>query len=439
MEQTTGHRRRAAPWALALLSAMIAAVMLLLSAPAALADTDDTGTDQEVTDYFFAGVIQHDREPISGVIVSIEGNGFSAETETDETGRWTLYVPEKDTYVLTVDEDTLPEGVIVEGDSASQEVEFGQANRVVVNLFLGEGVRETTSFIDQFTERLINGLNFGLLLALASIGVSLIFGTMNLTNFAHAEMVSFGAIMAMLFGVTLALPLWLTVPIVVVLGGVFGWAMDVGLWKPLRRRGMGIVPLMIVSIGLSFAVRYIFLFFIGGNTTQLPYAGSPKISLWGPIRLSVVDMLSMGISLVVIVGMAFWLLYTRTGKATRAISDNPQLAAASGINVDRVIRTVWIVASALAALAGILWAYFRPGVRWDMGVHILLLIFAAVCLGGLGTAFGALIGAIIVGILVEVSTLWIPSDLKYVGALAVLILVLLLRPQGILGRKERIG
>src|SRR5690606_39495219 len=100
---------------------------------------------------------------------------------------------------------------------------------VVVNLFLGEGVRETTSFLDQFTERLINGLNFGLLLALASIGVSLIFGTMNLTNFAHAEMVSFGAIMAILFGVTLALTLRLTVPIVVVLGGVFGWAMDAGL------------------------------------------------------------------------------------------------------------------------------------------------------------------------------------------------------------------
>ena len=104
-----------------------------------------------------------------------------------------------------------------------------------------------------------------------------------------------------------------------------------------------------------------------------------------------------------------------------------------------MIRTVWILAASLAALGGVLWGYFRPGVRWDMGVHILLLIFAAVTLGGLGTAFGALIGAMIVGILVEVSTLWLPADLKYVGALAVLILVLLVRPQGILGRKERIG
>jgi branched-chain amino acid transport system permease protein len=107
--------------------------------------------------------------------------------------------------------------------------------------------------------------------------------------------------------------------------------------------------------------------------------------------------------------------------------------------VDRVIRPVWIVAAALAGLAGVLWAYFRPGIKWDMGAQILLLIFAAVTLGGLGTAFGALLGALVVGILVEVSSLVIPSDLKYVGALVVLIVILLVRPQGILGRKERIG
>ena len=147
----------------------------------------------------------------------------------------------------------------------------------------------------------------------------------------------------------------------------------------------------------------------------------------------------MGISIVVLAAVAFWLLRTRIGKATRAISDNASLAAASGIDVDRVIRIVWILGSALAGLSGILWAYFRPGIKWDMGTGILLLIFAAVTLGGLGTAFGALVGSIIIGLLVEVSTLWIPSDLKYVGALVVLILVLLVRPQGILGRKERIG
>jgi len=141
----------------------------------------------------------------------------------------------------------------------------------------------------------------------------------------------------------------------------------------------------------------------------------------------------------VILAVAYFLLGTRIGKATRAISDNPQLASASGINVDRVVRIVWILAGVLAALSGILWAYFRPGVKWDMGTQMLLLIFAAITLGGLGTAFGALLGALIVGVVVEVSTLWIPSDLKYAGALVVLILILLVRPQGLLGRKERLG
>jgi branched-chain amino acid transport system permease protein len=141
----------------------------------------------------------------------------------------------------------------------------------------------------------------------------------------------------------------------------------------------------------------------------------------------------------VIVAFALWLTKSRLGKATRAISDNPSLAAASGIDVDRVVRVVWIISGALAGLAGILYAYYRPGIRWDMGAQILLLVFAAVTLGGLGTAFGALVGSIIIGVLVEASSLWIPADLRYAGALVVLIIILLVRPQGILGRRERIG
>ncbi|NQD87493.1 branched-chain amino acid ABC transporter permease, partial [Paenarthrobacter sp. CM16] len=120
--------------------------------------------------------------------------------------------------------------------------------------------------------------------------------------------------------------------------------------------------------------------------------------------------------------------------------DNPALAAASGIDVDSVIRIVWIVGGVLASLGGILWAYYRPGVTFDMGSQILLLIFAGVTLGGLGTVFGALIGSIVVGIFVELTTVFgLPADLKYVGALFIMIVVLLFRPQGILGRRERVG
>ena len=455
MGPTTVATRGIPRWVVVLAGVLMAAAMLFLSSPSgafASASAPDTpGGDQEQTEFYFGGVITFDGEPVADVVISVDGGGFEAETITDADGKWRLYVPEKDEYTLVVDEDTLPDGVIVDpaqlpegmqpnsGTTASFDVEFGATGTKIVNLFLGEGERLTTSFWDQFSERLISGVNFGLLLALAAVGVSLIFGTTGLTNFAHAEMLTFGAIIALVFA-NMGLPMWLVIPIVIVFGAAFGWALDAGLWRPLRRKGLGLVQLMIVSIGLSLAVRYTYQFFIGGGTYQLPGAGAPRDIRVGPIAVSWIDLLSMGISIVLLLAVAFWLLRTRIGKATRAISDNPGLAAASGINVDRVIRIVWVLSASLAAVAGILWAYFRPGVKWDMGVQVLLLIFAAVTLGGLGTAFGALIGSLIVGILVELSTLLgIPPDMKYVGALAVLIIILLVRPQGLLGRKERLG
>ncbi|GAA3204062.1 branched-chain amino acid ABC transporter permease [Microbacterium terregens] len=439
MGSTTTLAGRTLKWLIIAIGTLLAATLLVLQAPgAAHADApDEPGGDQEKTSFYFAGTITNKDEPLPDVRVSVEGNGFEAETLTGADGRWRLYVPEKDTYSLEVDESTLPEGVIVEDNP--RDVEFGLTGSAIVNIFLSPGERTQTSFLDQVLDRLANGLNFGLLLALAAIGVSLIFGTTGLTNFAHAEMITYGAVIALVFGVWLAWPMWIVIPVVILLGGVLGWGLDAGLWQPLRRKGLGLVQLMIVSIGLSLAGRYVFQFFIGGSTYQLPGAGGARDIHIGPISLSLLDVISMGISIVLLAAVAFWLLRTRIGKATRAISDNPGLAAASGINVDRVIRIVWILSAALAAIAGVLWAYFRPGIKWDMGTQVLLLVFAAVTLGGLGTAFGALLGSIIVGILVEISTLWIPPDMKYVGALAVLIIILLVRPQGILGRKERLG
>jgi branched-chain amino acid transport system permease protein len=279
------------------------------------------------------------------------------------------------------------------------------------------------------------------MLALAAVGLPLVYGTTAIANFAHAEMVTFGPVIvgALAATATLAMPVYFAIPIAIVLSAVLGLMLDVVIWRPLRRRRVGTVQLMIVSIGLSLTMRYVFQFFIGGGTSQLPYAAMKKIPLFGVVQMSIIDMASIAISIVVIVGFALWLTYSRIGKATRAISDNAPLAAASGIDVDFVVRVVWIISGAMAGLAGILYAYYRPGLKWDMGTQVLLLMFAAVTLGGRGTAFGALIGSIIVGLLVELSTLWIPADLKFAGALVVLIVILLFRPQGILGRRERIG
>lgn len=385
------------------------------------------------------GNVRIDRAPIENVRIIVEGGGYIAETVTDENGRWFIGVPQPGVYKVTLDESTLPEGVSVVEGSATQEVEFGRSDRVVKNFFIGETSFNQVSVVDQVISRIIYGINFGLMLGLAAVGLSLVFGTTGLSNFAHGEMVTFGAIATFLLSSVVGLPIWLAIPVGVALSAGFGWTLDAGLFRPVRKKGLGIVQLMIVSIGLSLMLRYIMQFFVGGATQQLPGFDSPKIPLFGAVALSVTDIASMLLSIGVFVAFAYWLLKTKTGKATRAISDNPDLAAASGIDVDKVIRIVWIIAAGMAGLAGVLWAYFRPGIKWDMGTQILLLIFAAVVLGGLGTAFGALVGALIVGILIETSGLLIPADLKYVGALVVLILVLLVRPQGLLGRKQRVG
>ncbi len=438
MSNTSRLRQRRSRWHAVTFVAMVGA-FLMLGSPAM---ADEVGEDEP---FKISGNVKLDGQPLEDVRLTVTGNGVDLEVETDAEGQWRAGVPERDAYTVTLDEETLPEGIAVVDETGEdetpneKEVEIGPGGRVTMNFFIGEGERNTVSFVDQLVSRSIDGVNFGLMLGLAAVGISLVFGTTGLSNFAHAEMVTFGAVIALLLGVTMSLPMWIAIPLTVVVSAAFGWALDAGLWKPLRRRGLGIVQLMIVSIGLSLALRYVFQFFIGGGTLQLPGSNAAQIQLFGNVQLSWIDLASMGISILVIIGFAAWLMLSKIGKATRAVSDNASLAAASGIDVDRVVRIVWIVAAAMAGLSGVLYAYFRPGIKWDMGAQILLLVFAAVTLGGLGTAFGALIGAIIVGVMVEISGLWIPSDLKYVGALGILILVLLFRPQGILGRRERIG
>lgn len=431
----TDIRRRRALVAL-LAGAFGGALLFGLAAPAAA----DTGARTEDYPQAIAGNVRAEGEPIEGATVRVTGgDDFEGEDTTDAKGTWRVPVPSKDgVWTVELVESSLPSGVSVpDGFAFTTEAEFGATSTVTRNFTLGAAERNTTSFWDQFLSRAVNGLNFGLMLALAAIGATLVYGTTGLANFAHGEMVTFGALVALL--ASNVVPIWVAIPIAVIVSALFGLGLDAGIWRPLRRKGLGLVQLMIVSIGLSLALRYIIQMFIGGRTQQLPGAVAATIPGLGPIRLTITDVISMGISVVVILIFAWWLMRTRIGRATRAVSDNPSLAAASGIDVDGVVRIVWVIAAALAGLSGILWAYFRPGIKWDMGTSILLLMFAAITLGGLGTAFGALVGSIIVGLLVELSTLWIPSDLKYVGALVVLIVVLLFRPQGILGRKERIG
>jgi branched-chain amino acid transport system permease protein len=337
-----------------------------------------------------------------------------------------------------LDVDTLPDGVgLVEGAEAlAFEVLPGQRRPLIFEL--GARDRASESDLDRFPQLLFEGIKFGLVIALCAVGLSLIFGTTGLTNFAHGEMVTWGAIVAWYANVRWGMQLLPATFVAIAIGGFTGAVLDRILWRPLRRRGMSLIAMMIVSIGLSLLVRNYFQFLFGASVRPYnDYVIQKGIDL-GPITAAPKDFWVIGLSIVVLVLFALFLQYTKLGKATRAVADNPDLAASSGIDVDRVINVVWALGGGLAALGGIAFAVSER-VGFSMGFQLLLLMFAGITLGGLGTAYGALLGSLIVGILVQVSTLVIPIELKNAGALAVLIIVLLVRPQGILGKAERIG
>jgi branched-chain amino acid transport system permease protein len=281
-------------------------------------------------------------------------------------------------------------------------------------------------------------LRLGLLLALASIGLSLIYGTTGLSSFSHAEQVTLGGLLGYTFANVLGLNIVLTTIIVVIITGATGWLQDAFIWKPLRKKGLSLNQMIIVTIGLALALQYTFQMFYGASTVRI-IQNNPDTFTIGPVTLTFESLGAMGVSVVVLILVGLFLLKTRVGRATRAVSDNPALAAASGIDVDRIIRLVWTIATALAGLSGVMLGLVLNGVNWQTGMQLLLLMFAAVTLGGLGTAFGALIGSLIIGMTVELANFVMPGDFKYATALLLLILILLVRPQGIFGRKERIG
>jgi branched-chain amino acid transport system permease protein len=301
---------------------------------------------------------------------------------------------------------------------------------------LGVDTRVETPILDQIAIRAFAGLNLGLLLAIAAIGISLIFGTTGLSNFAHGEMVTFGALTTWLFYAVLDFPLIVSAVITIALSAAFGWLQDAGLWKPLRGRRLGLNQMMIVSIGLGIFLRYVLLIIFDGETKVI--SGDFQAVEFGPIITTANSIGSMAISMVTLAAVALFLTRTRIGKATRAVSDNASLAASTGIDVEKIIRIVWVVAGALTGLAGMLYG-LQFQANWLTGFQILLLLFAATTLGGLGTSLGATVGALIIGFVVELSSLVLPADLKYAASLIILILVLLVRPQGVLGKKQRIG
>ncbi len=407
-------------------------------ASAQQATCDSTGVRARVQDQS-----EGERTPIAGVeiVVVDSAGGEVGRQETDDTGTALICLDAgPGDYTVTLNEDTLPDDAALAGESefVLNEGSFLTSIRNLV-FFTGESSRQSIPFHERLAQRTVDGIRLGLILAITSVGLSLIFGTTGLTNFAHGELVTFGGMMVYLFSETIGLPLTVGTVIAVALGGLLGYVLNAGLFAPLRRRRMGLVSQMVVTVGLALLLRNVYLFQFGGDFRFLSAYNSQVAWDLGPVAITPRDFTITVVSFAVLVTVALVLQRTRLGKATRAVSDNGELASATGIDTAKIIRFVWISGAALAALGGV----FRgldEGINPDMGGGLLFLMFAAVTLGGLGSAYGALLGGFIIGVLVEVSTLFgVPTELKTVPALVVLILVLLVRPQGILGQRQRVG
>ena len=383
------------------------------------------------------------RTPVEGVTINVlKADGTPiGEAVTGKDGLCTISVPSRDDYVIELNLATLPDGqtlIDAEKQKVSVNRDLFTTNTKRVTFFTGEGANAGASSSERILQRLSDGIRLGLIIAMCSVGLSLVFGTTGLTNFAHGEMVTFGGLVAFYFNVILEIPILISGPVVILMGGLFGLLLNWGIFARLTKRGVTLLSQLVVTVGLSLMLRNIYLFQFGGRTKQLSsYSKQVNLEI-GPIGITPRDLTTAILGVIILVSVALFLQRSRLGKAIRAVSDNVQLASATGIDTRKVIKIVWFAGGALAATGGI----FRgldEQVSFSMGSDLLFLMFAGITLGGLGSAFGALIGGFFIGIFVEMSSLYFPSELKVAPALFILIVMLVVRPQGLLGKSQRVG
>jgi neutral amino acid transport system permease protein len=282
----------------------------------------------------------------------------------------------------------------------------------------------------------LNGLTLGSIYALGAVGLTLVYGILKLVNFAHGDFLTFGAYMAFLANVTWGLPLFLAVLFAMALTAVLGLLFERLMWGPMREREAGLLQLLLMAIGLAFVIRNAVQFAWGTEVRSLDVNVTSSVEFLG-LRIGRTELLVIVVGVAVLVGVGILLRRTLLGKRMRALADNLDLAETAGIDTERIVLYTWLFAGALAGLAGVL-AGAVTNVRPEMGFALLLPIFAAVILGGIGDAFGALAGGLLLGVMIEWSTLFIDFRWKTAVGFAVLILVLIVRPQGIFGRARAV-
>ena len=289
-----------------------------------------------------------------------------------------------------------------------------------------------------FLQLLVNGLVTGSVYAIAAVGISLVYGILRLVNFAYGDMMTFGAFAGFFANATLGLPMIASALFGMVAVAGLSVALDVVLWRPLRLRRAGFMSLFLASIGVALVLRQAILLVWGPQPRA--YDVDPfKVYVVGDVRLSLAQVATIAAAAVAIVAIGLFLARSSMGRVMRAMSDDRVLAQLSGIDVNRVILATWIISGLTAGVAGVLAGLVQSTFDPNFGFQLLLPVFAAVVLGGIGSAYGALAGGLLLGVATELST-WegfgggVDPVYKPVVAFVVLIVALLLRPQGLFGR-----
>lgn len=277
---------------------------------------------------------------------------------------------------------------------------------------------------------LIDGIVLGSILALGAVSLSMVYGVLNFANLAHGDFLCFGAYGGLLANKWLGLGIIPSVIFAIVVSMALGVFLEKILWKPLRGKGAGLVTFLIISMGMAIVLRNSIIAAFGGSYHYFDLPPQSRLGFAG-FTIGEYDLIVVLASFISMAIFCYILQRTTLGKSMRALSDSTNLARISGINVDRVIVWMWIIVMALAGLAGVLYGVVTT-VRPAMGFHLLLPIFAATILGGIGNIYGAMLGGMVLGLSEELSTAFIPAEYKAAVAFVILILVLILRPKGIL-------
>ncbi len=280
----------------------------------------------------------------------------------------------------------------------------------------------------ELIQLLVNGIAVSSIIALAAVGLTLTYGILRLPNFAHGDFMTLGAYLTLVANVN-GLNIWLSMIVGAAFTILAALISEKFLWASMRDRRASSTTLIIVSIGLALFLRNGIIMIWGGSNQEYDLPVVTALNLAG-IRVKYYNMVVTILAILAILGLHVLLRYTKIGKAMRAVADNIDLARVAGINVEQVVIWTWIIAAGLTALGGGMYGLITA-VRPNMGWFLIMPMFASIILGGIGNPYGAIAGAFVIGITQEISTYWLPTEYKLAVALTLMILVLLVRPQGI--------